>query len=64
MNQADLPVLPHDKVYQNTYKYTVNLIDVASQHKASRPLKMKKASRVVGMFMDIYKKGPLKYSKE
>ena len=64
MHQADLLYLPHDKVYQNTYKYTLNVIDVASRYKASRPLKTKKASEVADMLRDIYKKGPLKYPKE
>ena len=30
MHQADLLYLPHDKVYQNTYKYALNVIEVAS----------------------------------
>ena len=64
MHQADLLYLPHDKVYQNTYKYTLNVIDVASRYKASRPLKTKKASEVAEMLQDIYKKGPLRYPKE
>ena len=64
MHQADLLYLPHDKVYQNTYKYTLNVIDVASRYKASRPLKTKKASEVADMLRDIYKKGPLKYPQE
>ena len=64
VHQADLLFLPHNKVYQNTYKYTLNKIDIASRYKASRPLKTKKASGVAGMFKDIYKKGPLKYPKE
>ena len=51
-------------MYQNTYKYTLNVIDVASPYKANRPLKTKKASEVAEMFKDIYKKGPLKYPKE
>ena len=54
-------------MYQSTYKYTLNVIDVidvASRYKASRPLKTKKASEVAEMFKDIYKKGPLKYPKE
>ena len=62
--QADLLFLPHHKVYQKTYKYNLNVIDVASRYKASRPLKTKKASEVAEMFKDIYKKGPLKYPKE
>ena len=64
MHQADLLYLPHDKVYQNTYKYTLNVIDVASRYKASRPLKTKKASEVADMLRDVYKKGSLKYPKE
>ena len=64
MHQADLMYLPHDKVYQNTYKYTLNVIDVASRYKASRALKTKKASEVAEMFKDVYKKGPLRYPKE
>ena len=64
IHQADLLYLPHDKVYQTTYKYVLNVIDVASRYKASRPLKTKKASEVAEMFKDIYKKGPLKYPVE
>ena len=64
MHQADLMYLPHDKVYQNTYKYTIQVIDVASRYKVSRPLKTKKASEVADMLRDIYKKGPLRYPKE
>ena len=57
IHQADLLYLPHDKVYQNTYKYALNVIDIASGFKASRPLKTKKAGEVAEMFKDIYKKG-------
>ena len=64
IHQADLLYLPHDKVYQNTYKYTLNVIDIASGYAASRPLKTKKASEVAEMFKDIYKKGPLKFPEE
>ena len=64
MHPADLMYLPHDKVYQNTYKYTLNVIDVASRYKASRPLKTKKASEVADMLRDVYKKGPLNYPQE
>jgi len=64
MHQADLLYLPHDKVYQNTYKYVLNVIDVASRCKASRLLKTKKASEVAERFADIYKKGALKYPAE
>ena len=64
IHQADLLYLPHDKVYQSTYKYVLNVIDIASGYKASRPLRTKKASEVADAFADIYKKGPLKYPEE
>jgi len=64
IHQADLLYLPHDKLYGNTYKYVLNVIDIASGYKASRLLKTKKASEVVEMFKDIYKKGPLRYPEE
>lgn len=64
IHQADLMYLPHDKVYQNTYKYVLNVVDIASGYKVSRPLRTKKASEVAELFKDIYKKGPLKYPDE
>ena len=64
IHQADLLYLPHDKVYQNTYKYVLNIIDIASRYKASRPLKTKKPEEVADMIKDIYKKGPLKWPQE
>ena len=64
IHQADLLYLPHDKVYQTTYKYLLNVVDIASGYKASKPLKTKKASEVASMFADIYKKGSLKYPEE
>ena len=64
IHQADLLYLPHNKVYNNTYKYVLNVIDIASGYKVSRPLRTKKASEVADMFQDIYKKGPLRYPEE
>ena len=60
-HQVDLLFLTHDTVYGNIYKYVLCVEDVASRYKAARPLKTKKASEVVDMLEDIYKKGPLKY---
>ena len=62
IHQADLLYLPHDKVYLNKYKYTLNVIDVASRYKAT--LKTKNASEVADAFKDIYKRGALKYPTE
>ena len=64
IHQADLLYLPHDKVYQNTYKYCLNVIDIASRFKASRPLRTKKPKDVADSLKDIYKKGPLRYPQE
>jgi len=64
IHQADLMYLPHNKVYQNIYKYVLNIVDIASGYKVSRPLKTKKASEVAEMIKDIYKKGPLKFPEE
>ena len=61
MHQVDLLYLPYDTVYGNIYKYVLCVEYVASRYKAGRPLKTKKASEVVDMLEDIYKKGPLKY---
>ena len=61
MHQVDLLYLPHDTVYGNIYEYVLCVEDVASRYKAGRPLKTKKASEVVDMLEDIYRKGPLKY---
>ena len=60
-HQVDLLFLTHDTVYGTIYKYVLCVEDVASRYKAARPLKTKKASEVVDMLEDIYKKGPLKY---
>ena len=64
LHQADLLYLPHEKVYQNTYKYVLNVVDIASGYKASRPLKTKEAKEVAEALKDIYKKGPLGYPNE
>ncbi|XP_057297615.1 uncharacterized protein LOC130628650 [Hydractinia symbiolongicarpus] len=63
MHQFDLLYMPHDKLYGNTYKYILTGIDVASRYKVARPLRTKKASEVADMLKDIYKAGPLRYSK-
>ena len=38
IHQADIMYLPHDKYYLLTYKYVLNVIDVASRFKASQDL--------------------------
>ena len=63
MHQADLLVLPHDKVGRKTYKYALTVVDVASRFKEAEPLTDKTAAQVVQAFEKIYKRSPLKYPK-
>ena len=63
MNQFDLLYMPSDTLYGNKYKYILSEIDVASRYKVARPLRTKQAKDVADMIADIYKVGPLTYSK-
>ena len=63
MHQFDLLDMPSDTLYENKYKYIRSGIDVASRYKAVRPLRTKQAKDVADMIADIYKVGPLTYSK-
>ena len=58
--------MPHDVVYDSTYKYILAGIDVASRYKIARPLRTKKASDVKFLLKTIYenKKIPLNYPIE
>ena len=37
IHQSDLLSLPHDKFKKKTYKYALNIVDVASRYKGSSP---------------------------
>ena len=63
MHQFDLLYMPSDTLYGNKYKYILAGIDAASRYKVTRPLRTKQARDVVEMIADIYKVGPLRYSK-
>ena len=63
MHQFDLLYMPSDSLYGSKYKYILAGIDAASRYKVARPLRMKQARDVAEMIGDIYKVGPLKYSK-
>ena len=39
IHQSDLLSLPHDKFKKKTYKYALNIVDVASQYKFSSDLR-------------------------
>ena len=45
IHQADILYLPHDKFKKRTYKYALNIVDVASRYKASHQLTSKNSNR-------------------
>ena len=54
IHQSDLLSLPHDKFKKKTYKYALNIVDVASRYKGSYQLTSKYAKEVVQAFQWIY----------
>ena len=46
IHQSDLFSLPHDKFKKKTYKYALNIVDVASQYKGSFQLTTKNSKEV------------------
>ena len=50
IHQSDLLSLPHDKFKKKTYKYTLNIVDVASQYKGSYQLTTKNSKEVAEAF--------------
>ena len=63
MHQFDLLYMPSDTLYGNKYKYVLSGINVTSIYKVAGPLRTKQAKDVAEMISDIYKVGPLTYSK-
>ena len=63
IHQSDLLSLPHDKFKKKTYKYALNVVDVASRYKGSYQLTSKNAKEVAQAFQWIYKNTPLNYPK-
>ena len=63
IHQSDLLSLPHDKFKKKTYKYALNIVDVASRYKGSYQLTTKNAKKVVQAFQWIYENTPLTYRK-
>ena len=59
IHQSDLLSLPHDKFKKKTYKYTLNIVDVASRYKGSYQLTTKNAKQVAQAFQWIYENTPL-----
>ena len=63
IHQSDLLSLPHDKFKKKTYKYALNIVDVASRYKGSYQLTYKYAKEVAQAFQWIYENTPLTYPK-
>ena len=63
IHQSDLFSLPHDKFKKKTYKYALNIVDVASRYKGSYQLTTKNAKEVAQAFQWIYENTPLTYPK-
>ena len=56
-HQFDLLCMPHNLFEENTYRYILTDVDVASRYKVSRPLRTKNSSEVTFVLEAIYKKG-------
>ena len=63
IHQADILYLPHDKFKKKTYKYALNVVDVASRYTGSYQLTSKNAKEVAQAFQWIYENTPLTYPK-
>ena len=63
IHQSDLLSLPHDKFKKKTYKYALNIVDVASRCKGSYQLTAKNSKEVAQAFQWIYENSPLNYPK-
>ena len=63
IHQSDLLSLLHDKFKKKTYKYALNIVDVASRYKGSYQLTTKNAKEVAQAFQWIYENTPLTYPK-
>ena len=63
-HQFDLVHMPHDFFEENTYKYLLSRVDIASRYRVAKPLKTKKSVEVIFILKAIYKKGgAFKYLK-
>ena len=63
IHRSNLLSLPHDKFKKKTYKYALNIVDVASRYKGFYQLTTKNAKEVVQAFQWIYDNTPLTYPK-
>ena len=63
IHQADILYLPYDKYEKKIYKYTLNIVDVASRYKGSYQLATKNSKEVAQAFQWIYENTLLTYPK-
>ena len=63
IHQFDLLYMHCDTLYANEFKYVLSGIHVDSRYKVARPIRNKQAKDMVEMSANIYKFGPLTYSK-
>ena len=63
IHQADILYLPHDKLKKKTYKYALNVVDVASRYKGSYQLTTKNSKEVAQAFQWMYENTELNFPK-
>ena len=63
IHQADVLYLPHDKFKKKTYKYALNIVDVASRYEGSYQLATKNSKEVAQAFQWMNENTPLPYAK-
>ena len=63
IHQADILYLPHDRYEGKTYKYVLNIVDVASRYKGSYQLATKNSKELAQAFQWVYENTPLTYPK-
>ena len=59
IHQADILYLPHDRYEKKTYKYALNIVDVASRYKGSYQLTTENSKEAAQAFQWIYENTPL-----
>ena len=63
IHQSDLLSLPHNKFKKKTYKYALNIVDVAIRYKGFYQLVTKNSKEVTQVFQWIYDNTSLTYPK-
>ena len=63
IHQVDILYLPHDRYKKKTYKYALNIVDVASRYKGAYQLATENSKEEAQAFQWIYENTPLTYPK-